>query len=619
MKSLSVAASLAFVAVSASRAEAQELRFSDTVPGNVIAVGNTLGLSKQINFNGPGTSDAIGTFITLDGLSMDTDAPAGTLPWPLGTTSDWTENGSTATLTLPLESEVLYAELVWGGSYAYGNEDVTAMLDTPVTLTFGNDSLSVAPDPATATTIAQDGSFTIRYYMRSAEVTDFIAQHGTGTYAVEGVPATQASNINQLNAAGWSLVLAYRYDSEKTRNLSIFVGDTAFVDENTTIDYGVSGFCAPPAGEIEGTIAISTIEGDSNRVGDQLAIGQTAASNFVNLSGPNNPSNNFFCSQINGATGALDTSGSFGNANHTPGSNSVGGRQGWDVTTVQMSSVAGQLAPGQTSAVLRTQTLDDSYMPILAGIAIDVNAPGFVYGNSTTSAAPSSVTLGDTFAVTATLLNEGTATANGVELKLPLPSGLGLVDFSTDGSPGDIGGNPVVLSDVTSGVDMGTLAPGQQRTVTLHLSVDAPQSPSILILPQWHYLYTMCTGSSSSESFTGQAVGVTYEAPVGEGGGGAGQGGSGQGGGAAGGNGQGGASSSGGSGPIGDGGGAQDGGATSDGGSGQGGAGLDIDAQDGCSCDVATRDRASFGTWLSIALASVVLGRARRGGRARHR
>ena len=51
------------------------LRFETTQPGNVIATGNTLGLSKQAGLNGPGTQDAIGTFITLDTASVD-DTPA---------------------------------------------------------------------------------------------------------------------------------------------------------------------------------------------------------------------------------------------------------------------------------------------------------------------------------------------------------------------------------------------------------------------------------------------------------------------------------------------------------------------------------------------------------------
>jgi uncharacterized repeat protein (TIGR01451 family)/MYXO-CTERM domain-containing protein len=502
-------------------ASAQALRFSTTQPGDVVAVGNTLGLAKEAGLNGPGISDAIGTFITLDGASVDTELPLGSLAWPAGTTNDWTLNGSAANLELPTESVVLYAELVWGGSHAYGGEDVTAFLDEPVTLSFGNDTIQVTPEAATATTIEQTGTFVIRYYMRSGEVTSFVDQHGAGMYAVSGVPGTQASSVNTVSAAGWSIIVAYRYDGEPIRNLSVFVGDTAFVDENTTVDYSVSGFCAPPAGSIEGTIAIATVEGDSNRVGDQLAIGQTVGSTFVNLSGPNNPSNNFFCSQINRPDGTLDTTGTFGSSNHTPGSNTIGARQGWDLTHVQLSSAQGQLVPGQTSAVLRTQTLDDSYMPVMAGIAIDVNAPTFVYQASTTDVSTSLVELGDQLVVTATLVNEGTAQANDVSMTLPLPAGISLVDFQTNGNPGDIDGAAVDLADLGTGVAMGDLAPSDSRIVTATLQIDEPQAASIFVQPVWSYEYVQCAGSPTSESFAGEVEIVAFEDP-GTGGGGGG-------------------------------------------------------------------------------------------------
>src|SRR5512139_2095434 len=86
------------------------LRFETTQPGNVVATGNTLGLAKQFGLNGPGTEDAIGTFITLDTTSVD-DTPANPgNPWPAGTTELWQDNGSAATLTIPAEATVLYAE-----------------------------------------------------------------------------------------------------------------------------------------------------------------------------------------------------------------------------------------------------------------------------------------------------------------------------------------------------------------------------------------------------------------------------------------------------------------------------------------------------------------------------
>ena len=50
----------ACVALGATNVNAAELRCSQTAAGNVVATGNTLGLSKQLSANGPGIEDSIG-------------------------------------------------------------------------------------------------------------------------------------------------------------------------------------------------------------------------------------------------------------------------------------------------------------------------------------------------------------------------------------------------------------------------------------------------------------------------------------------------------------------------------------------------------------------------------
>ena len=495
-----------FVPVLAPRsAEAQVLRFSTTAAGKIITTGNTLGLSKALNENGPGAKDSIGTFLAL-GNSVD-DTPFNPLnSWPVGTTHDWTKNGSTAVLALPNEGQVLYAELVWGGSDKYSPEDVTAMLDTPVTLTAGNASITVPPSAATALNIAQTAmaGFAVNYYMRSADVTGFVKAAGGDTYSVSGVPATQTTAINSLNAAGWTLTVVVRDSAEPVRNLSVFVGGS-FVDENSSQDYAINGFCTPTAGVVNGKVSISTIEGDANLVGDQLLIGPTAAGPFKNLSGPNNPPDNFFCSQINGPTGNLDTQGSFGLANHNAllGINVLGGRQGWDVATVPVSSQAGQLTNGQTSAVLRTITTGDSYIPTLAAFAIDVNAPDFTGAESKLGTSVDTVKLGDKLTVTVDLVNKGQVTAQKVLLTLPIEAGLSLTQFQMDGQSGDINGAAVTAAGLAASVDAGTLGAGQTRHVVLDLDVVGPPAGTqYLLQSDWAYSFQLCAGATLPESFS---------------------------------------------------------------------------------------------------------------------
>lgn len=479
---------------------ASELRFSQTTAGQVVATGNTLGLSKAFGANGPGIEDSIGTFITLDAGSVDdVPAPPPGNPWPGGTTNDWTENGSAATLALPPYAEVLYAELVWGGSTVYDAEDVTPYLDDAVTLAFGGDSELVDPDASTSLDISQmaTSGFLANYYMRSADVTAFVAAHGAGEYSTSGVPATQTTTINSLNAAGWTLLVAYRDVTQPIRNLTIFTGGS-FVDEDDVEDYDFVGFCTPPSGAFEGRAVVSTIEGDADLTGDVFQISETAVGPFVPLSGPNNPVANFFCSQLNDSDGQLDTAGTFGNVNQDAiaGFNVVGGRQGWDVTTVGLSSSAGQLDNGQTTAVLRATTTGDSFVPTAVGFAIAVNAPSFVDAATMASGDPLELAIGESSTITVEMRNAGLVDATDVVFRASIPAGLELASFAIGGNAGDVDGNPVDTAGIDAGVAVGDIAVNQ--TLQLTFEVTATAAPSMddswSIIPRWEYDYVSCVG-----------------------------------------------------------------------------------------------------------------------------
>jgi MYXO-CTERM domain-containing protein/uncharacterized repeat protein (TIGR01451 family) len=495
-------ASSALGLIGPRRALASQLRFSTTGKGGVTATGNSLGLSKQFGQNGPGTEDSIGTFTALDGTLVDNFPANPGNPWFAGTTNDWTLNGATATLILPAGDagglEVAYAELVWSGSYLYGSENVSAELDTPVTLAFGGDEIEVAPDPTTAVTLAEISGqgFAVNYYMRSADVTEFVAEHLSGSYSVFGVPATQDSLINSLNAAGWTLVVAYRSPDAPTRNLTVFVGGQ-FVDEDTTEDYLVAGFCTPPQGQVDGAVVISAVEGDADLSGDSLQIAASTQGPFASLSGPNNPVANFFASQINGPDGQLDTTGSFGNRNHDAfaGTNMSGGRQSWDVTKLPLSSIANQLSAGQTTAVLRATTTGDSFMPVLAAFEIDVSSPDFE-GGTAVVVDPGAVELGQQATITIDLGNSGEVIATDLRFTAPLGQGLELISFAIDGVPGDIDGTPVTTADLVSGVDLGDVDTDEAHTLTLVVeAVGAPANPQgWSVNAGWTYDYVSCVG-----------------------------------------------------------------------------------------------------------------------------
>jgi large repetitive protein len=460
-------------------------RYSTINNGAITFTGNTIGLNKAAGVNTPGTSGAIGTFIAAGAATQD-----GT--YPVGTTSTWQANASRAVLTIPAGSVVLYAELIWSGSYSYGGENVSASLGSNVTFATPLGTSSVAPVAATAQTLGAAGAAgtcatTPCYYVRSANVTALIQAAGAGTYTVGGIPATQGNSEDNANTGGWTLAVAYQNSSLPSRNLTLFVGAEVAGSAAAT----VSGFCTPPTGPRSGRLAVSAIEGDSNITGDAMRFGPTAGTT-VAISGPNNPVGNFFASQINGDSGALDTSGTFGTSNSLPGGATSGARQGYDITNVDVSAT---LLNNQITAAAQGTTTGDNYMINALGLQINVGAPSFLL--TTKAVDKATAVVGDTLTYTVRMDNTGgTADASSVVFTDAPPSGTNFVAGSVTVDGVANAGNP------SAGIAIGTVPAGGSRTVVFKVVVSSiPAAPTAANYPNsatWAYQFISCAGQPST-------------------------------------------------------------------------------------------------------------------------
>jgi uncharacterized repeat protein (TIGR01451 family) len=455
-------------------------RFSTIANGAITFTGNSLGLDKATNSNAPGTAGSIGTFTSTDLTLVD-----GT--YPPGTTSDWRKNSSAAQLVIPAGSTVLYAELIWSGSYGYGTENVSAFLNNSVGLKTPAGSSAISPNATTAQTLGTVSGTTCTaapcYYVRSADITSLVQAAGAGTYTISGVPATQSDSENNANTAGWTLAVVYKNSGMPSRNLSLFVGAEKAGDPAAT----VAGFCTPPTGPRSGRLLVSAMEGDRGISGDQMQFGPTAAT-VTALAGPNNTVSNFFAGQINNDAGLIDTTGTFGTLNHTQTSSVNGGRQGYDITNVDVS---GQLANNQTSAAARGTTTGDQYVINALGLQINIGAP--IFPVSTKTANVSTAKVGDVITYTIKIDNTtGTADANNTVFKDPLPAGLSFVagSFTLDGV--------VNANNPTTGVNIGTVTAGTSKTVVFQARVDsipgAPATAQYDNAASWDYEFIPCAG-----------------------------------------------------------------------------------------------------------------------------
>ncbi|MBQ1267701.1 MAG: hypothetical protein IIY06_13275 [Proteobacteria bacterium] len=501
-------------------------RFAQTGPSNMVVTGNTLGLSYDKTApNCRGTGNGIGTFMSMDPTLID-DAPVCSIngmAWDFGTTHDWTKNGSSAVLTIlddkgrdiSSEANILHAELIWAGSFNdKDSESLKSMLNESVRIRCEStgDELLVAPSADTQKIIEAIDynnlgvAFNLYYYINSNEVTAFIARNGAGTYSVNGIPAVERA-VNDTNAAGWTLAVAYAHQSLATRNITLYVGGD-YLHQNDTNDYLIDGFCAPDSGDLSGKVYLSAMEGDASYGGDTIKIAQHAtSSNWHTLHGPNNPANNFFASQINGSDGLLDTRGLNGTRNHQAidsssstvlaSASTVGARQGWDITTLALAN--DYLSNGQESAVIRATTLIDSFVPTLVGFQIDVNAPNFM--GSTLEITPAVPQANERTTATLRLPNTGNAVANTTAVFILSPEYSVLTPNASCREQYIPSGGYSLLYNVCS-IDVGQVGIGQTKTASIDLmlppdAVNYINMGTFVIYGEISFDYTSCQGGQS--------------------------------------------------------------------------------------------------------------------------
>lgn len=435
-------------------------RYSSIKKGGIVFTGNTLGLSKLANQNRAGLLGSIGAFTSLN-TSLQVNN------FPSGTTLNYLQNGSSASLSIPAGSTILYAELIWGGLYKSSINNISNIINNPIKFTTPNGTSSIISDLNTRQNFEISISdIKVGFYVRSANVTNLIASAMSGIYSVESVPALIEAideKTNQTNHAGWTLAVIFANDTLPFRSLNLWVGGEVVSPNVGVANFTLSGFKTPAVLNPSGKIFVSAQEGDAVIDGDQMLFGETS-STILNLFGPNNLKNNFFCSQINNENGLLDTSGTFGtrNANANSGTNTNACRQGYDITAIDLT---GKLNSAQSSAYIRLTTNGDLYVPNAIAIQIDNGADVNISIIKTTD--KTVAIKGDIIIYTTILTNTGSLPLDNMEFFDTIPSGTTFIENSVfiDGI-NYLGYNP------QNGFIIGTLAPNQIITITFQVQVN---------------------------------------------------------------------------------------------------------------------------------------------------
>jgi uncharacterized repeat protein (TIGR01451 family) len=359
--------------------------------GNIALVGNTLVSCRARNNNNcastrSGAVTGSNSDYTAEFIDADSDGA--------------TDNSSSATLTLPGGSTVLWAGLYWGARSTIASRDQIKF--KPANSGFYSTLLAAQLDSTTAASNAYQGFTDVTAQVRSA---------GSGTYWVADITAEVGQDTTGFYG-GWSLVVVYRDVNQPLRNLTVFDG-FASVSNGQNVTTTASGMLTPTTGVFNAYAGMVTYEGDQGISGDSFQITNTSTNVTTTISDAQNPANNFFNSSISNL-GARITAKNPDYANQL----------GFDVDTVSIGSANTVLGNGATSVRLTFNSTQDLYYPGVLTFAVDVFRPQ-VEGNITKTVSDpngGNVNPGDVLEYTIVVSNTGNDGAANNILRDLIPS-----------------------------------------------------------------------------------------------------------------------------------------------------------------------------------------------------
>jgi hypothetical protein len=166
-------------------------------------------------------------------------------------TNDSTFNSSSADLTLPSCSQVLFAGLYWGATQGTdGTNTGWIVNENQVDLKLPGSSAYVTLT-STQTDYHNDAlvpGLPHTGYRCFVDITSLVnATSPNGTYTVANV-CSPAGIVN--TAGGWTIVIAYSDPATITRNLTVFDGSVIMNGGDPALNIPISGFLTPPSGPL---------------------------------------------------------------------------------------------------------------------------------------------------------------------------------------------------------------------------------------------------------------------------------------------------------------------------------------------------------------------------------
>ncbi len=456
--------------------------------GNIALVGNSLMSCRARNNNNCGVtrSGAVSgsnSDYTSEFIDADTDGA--------------TVNSSSATLTLPGGSTVLWAGLYWGARSTDPSRGQIKF--KPANSGFYSTLTAFELDSTTAASNAYQGFVDVTAQVQSAR---------SGNYWVADIEANTGQDTTGFYA-GWSLIVVYRDVNQPLRNLTVFDG-FASVSNGNNVTTTASGLLTPTTGTYNAFAGMVTYEGDQGINGDSFQITNTSTNLTTTIADTQNLPNNFFNSSIsNGGTRVTAKNPDYAN------------QLGFDIDTVNIASANTVLGNGATSVRLTFNSTQDLYYPGVLTFAVDVFRPQVEGNIIKTVADPNggSVNPGDVLEYSITVSNTGNDGASNNVLRDTIPSNTTYVAGSmqitaganagvkSDGSGDDqaeFDGTNVIarLGTGATASGGGVINPGESTTFKFSVKVNAATGNGTVVPNQAVVNYNASTLGDAFTSFS---------------------------------------------------------------------------------------------------------------------
>ncbi|AUC76246.1 Ig-like domain-containing protein [Olleya sp. Bg11-27] len=343
-----------------------------------------------------------------------------------------------------------------------------------------------------------------------------------GKYQVANIEARTGylvshGNTNTGTSGGWQIIMVYKSDKLKTKNITLFDGYANVTSAQNNFNVNFSGFQTVPNGKVKADIVIGALEGDRSLSGDRLQI-LNASNNFVDVDAPLRSENNFFNSRI--TVGPSNGANNFTDRN--PASLNT---LGFDAAVFPLSNNGNTiLTNNQTSATFRLTSNQETYGLFVLGFSVEVYQPNL---ETIFTATPAAITPSDTpetVTYSATITNIGNDNADNVVLSTVIPLGSELV-LPITGLPSGITYNynnstRVLIFNVPNGI----LLSGESLTLSYNSTINvscyyltnqcSDVLNSILTATYTGELNIKDFSNNSSNSFDSCGIGNSLATPV---------------------------------------------------------------------------------------------------------